>query len=199
MEPSECNRLHSRQTVALAWKADWTKKMPFALWLQPISFFVFYHSADVKIQLLLIRRLKACKSAAGIYLHLQFSLIISKLNLVGCICRPMIKKLCWNCWRKGRMKASTEVAMVDHQEFHLPGQYDPCGEQDREYFFEEKNINKNLVQKGVKLKFEQRTKKGWKKWGRLVPSFPPPWLISMTEWWSRGQRETHLKGHHPHP
>ena len=45
----------------------------------------------------------------------------------------------------------------------LPGQYDPGGEQDREYFFEEKNINKNLVQKGVKLKFEQRTKKGWKK------------------------------------
>ena len=29
--------------------------------------------------------------------------------------------------------------------------------------------------------------------GPLLP--PPPWLISMTEWWSRGQ--THSKGHHP--
>ena len=159
-------------------------KLPFALWLQPIAFFVFYYSTDGMIQLLLIRRLKACKSAAGICLHLQFSLVISKLNLVGCICRPMKRIFFEIVDEKEEWKQALRWQwLTTRSSTCLPGQYDPCGEQVRKYFLRKKTFKRTWFEKGFNWKLSSRLKKVGKSEDAWSPLFP---LHGSFPWQSGG-------------
>ena len=76
----------------------------------------------------------------------------------GCV---LIKQFIWNCWRKGRMKASTEVAMVDHQEFHLPAwPIRSTWWASQQIFLEEKTtLTRTWFEKGFNWKLSSRLKK----------------------------------------
>ena len=97
----------------------------------------------------------------------------------------LIKQFRWNCWRNGRMKASTEVAMVDHQEFHLPAW--PIRSMwwaSQEIFLEEKTtLTRTWFEKGFNWKLSSRLKKVGKSEDAWSPLFP---LHGSFPWQSGG-------------